>query len=231
MTDSQRVPFIDLRSQTASLRREIEAAWSGCLERCDFILGSETQRFEEEYAEFLGARHTIGVGSGLEALILAMEALGVSPGDVCIVPANTFVATPLAVSRLGARVVWCDVDAGSRLMTAETLERALDVAGKPAAVLPVHLCGRSVDPEVFRRCAEIGVPIIEDAAQSHGARFSDGGMTGTRGALGCFSFYPGKNLGAFGDAGAVCTQDDELAARVRQIRATRSTRSRPTATG
>jgi len=218
LTDSQRVPFIDLRSQTASLRREIEAAWSGCLERCDFILGSETQRFEAEYEEFLGARHTIGVGSGLEALILAMEALGVSPGDVCIVPANTFVATPLAVSRLGARVVWCDVDAGSRLMTAETLERAVDVAGKPAAVLPVHLCGRSVDPEVFQRCAEIGVPVIEDAAQSHGARFSDGGVTGTRGALGCFSFYPGKNLGAFGDAGAVCTQDDELAARVRQIR-------------
>jgi len=135
------------------------------------------------------------------------------------VPANTFVATPLAASRLGARVAWCDVDPVTRLISAATLERALAAlpsAVRPAAVLPVHLCGRAVPLELFRLCAERGLPVVEDAAQSHGARLADGAAAGTRGRLGCFSFYPGKNLGAFGDAGAVCTGDDALAARVRR---------------
>jgi dTDP-4-amino-4,6-dideoxygalactose transaminase len=216
-----RVPFVDVRGQTRGLRGEVEAAWAGCLERCDFVLGEETARFEEEYAAFLGARHVIGVGSGLEALTLALDALGVGPGDCCVVPANTFVATALAASRLGARIAWCDVDPVTRLMSAETLEKALaalPAAARPAAVLPVHLCGRAVEPAVFELCAERGIPVVEDAAQSHGARFEGGGVTGTRGRLGCFSFYPGKNLGAFGDGGAVATQDDELAARVRRAR-------------
>jgi dTDP-4-amino-4,6-dideoxygalactose transaminase len=215
---SERIPFVDLKTQAAALQGEIEAAWRGCIERCDFILGSETERFEAEYAEFLGARHVVGVASGLDALVLALDALGVSTGDLCIVPANTFVATALAVSRAGARVGWCDVDPVTRLMTASTLERAIEVWGRPAAVLPVHLTGRAVEPELFGYCADLGVPVVEDAAQSQGARFRDGGITGTRGALGCFSFYPGKNLGAFGDAGAISTQDPELAARLRQIR-------------
>jgi dTDP-4-amino-4,6-dideoxygalactose transaminase len=221
VSDSDRVPFVDVRGQTRELRAEIQAAWAGCLDRCDFVLGAETARFEEEYAAFLGARHVIGVGSGLEALMLALDALGVGPGDCCVVPANTFVATALAASRLGARIAWCDVDPGTRLMSAETLEKALaalPAAARPAAVLPVHLCGRAVAPEVFELCAERGIPVVEDAAQSHGARFAGGGVTGTRGRLGCFSFYPGKNLGAFGDGGAVATQDDELAARVRRAR-------------
>ncbi len=215
---SERIPFVDLRAQARELRAEVETAWQGCLDRCDFILGSETAAFEEEFAAFLSARHVVGVGSGLEALVLALDALGVSQGDLCLVPANTFVATALAASRLGARVGWCDVDPVSRLMTAETLERAVDAWGKPSVVLPVHLCGRAVEPELFARCADLGVPVIEDAAQSQGARFSDGGTTGTRGAAGCFSFYPGKNLGAFGDAGGIATDDDDLAARLRQTR-------------
>jgi dTDP-4-amino-4,6-dideoxygalactose transaminase len=216
-----RIPFVDLPGQTRQLRAEIEAAWAGCLERCDFVLGAETARFEQEFAAFLGARHAIGVGSGLEALTLALDALGVGPGDFCVVPANTFVATALAASRLGARVAWCDVDPATRVMSAATLERALAAlppAVRPAAVLPVHLCGRAVEPDVFALCAERGLPVVEDAAQSHGARFADGGATGTRGRLGCFSFYPGKNLGAFGDAGAVATQDDALAERLRRAR-------------
>jgi len=215
---SEKIPFVDLRTQAAALRKEIEAAWGGCIERCDFILGSETERFEAEYAEFLGARHVVGVASGLDALVLALDALGIGSGDTCIVPANTFVATALAVSRVGARVAWCDVDPRTRLVSAATLERAIEVYGRPAAVLPVHLCGRAVDPQAMRYCADLGVPVVEDAAQSQGARFADGGMTGTRGAAAGFSFYPGKNLGAFGDAGAVSTQDAELAARMRQIR-------------
>ncbi len=221
MSAGDRVPFVDLRSQAKELRAEVEAAWAGCLDRCDFILGSETARFEEEYAAFLGARFVVGVGSGLEALILALDALGVGPGDFCVVPANTFVATALAASRLGARIAWCDVDPATRLISAATLERALAAlpgAARPAAVLPVHLCGRAVEPEVFELCAARGIPVVEDAAQSHGARFADGGVTGTRGRFGCFSFYPGKNLGAFGDAGAVATQDEELGERVRRAR-------------
>jgi dTDP-4-amino-4,6-dideoxygalactose transaminase len=216
-----RVPFVDLRAQTRELRGEVEAAWAGCLERCDFVLGEETRRFEEEFAAFLGARHAIGVGSGLEALSLALDGLGVGPGDCCVVPANTFVATPLAASRLGARIAWCDVDARTRLVSAETLERALAAlppALRPAAVLPVHLCGRAVPAEVFELCAARGIPVVEDAAQSHGARFPDGTRTGTRGRLGCFSFYPGKNLGAWGDGGAIATDDDALAARARRAR-------------
>jgi len=215
------IPFVDLASQTRALRAEIEAAWAGCLDRCDFILGAETERFEAEFAEWLGARHVVGVGSGGEALVLALDALGVGPGDCCVVPANTFIATPLAASRLGARIAWCDVDPLTRVMSASTLERALaalPAAVRPAAVLPVHLCGRAVPTEVFQLCALRGIPVVEDAAQSHGARFADGSATGTRGRLGCFSFYPGKNLGAFGDAGAVCTQDDALAARLRRAR-------------
>jgi dTDP-4-amino-4,6-dideoxygalactose transaminase len=218
---AERIPFVDLRSQARELRAEVEAAWAGCLERCDFVLGSETARFEEEYAAFLGARFVVGVGSGLEALILALDALGVGPGDFCVVPANTFVATALAASRLGARIAWCDVDPVTRLMSAGTLEEALAAlppAARPAAVLPVHLCGRAVEPDVFELCAERGIPVVEDAAQSHGARFADGRVTGTLGRLGCFSFYPGKNLGAFGDGGALATGDEELAARVRRAR-------------
>jgi len=218
---AERVPFVDLRGQARELREEVLAAWAGCVERCDFILGGETARFEEEFAAFLGARFVVGVGSGLEALILALDGVGVGPGDFCIVPANTFVATALAASRLGARIAWCDVDPGTRLMSAATLEKALAAlpgAARPAAVLPVHLCGRAVDPALFELCAARGLPVVEDAAQSHGARFADGGTTGTRGRFGCFSFYPGKNLGAFGDAGAIATGDEELAARVRRAR-------------
>jgi dTDP-4-amino-4,6-dideoxygalactose transaminase len=221
VSDADRVPFVDLRTQTRSLRAEVEAAWAGCLERCDFVLGEETARFEEEFASFLGVRYVIGVGSGLEALTLALDGLGVGPGDVCVVPANTFVATPLAASRLGARVAWCDVDPVTRVVSAATLERALAAlppAVRPAAVLAVHLCGRAVPTEVFELCAARGIPVVEDAAQSHGARFADGSITGTRGRLGCFSFYPGKNLGAWGDGGAIATGDDELAARARRAR-------------
>jgi len=221
VSDATTVPFVDLRAQTRSLRAEVEAAWAGCLERCDFVLGEETRRFEEEFAGFLGARHVIGVGSGLDALSLALDGLGVGPGDCCVVPANTFVATALAASRLGARIAWCDVDPVTRVLSAETLERALAAlppAVRPAALLPVHLCGRAVPSEVFELCAARGIPVVEDAAQSHGARFADGSFTGTRGRLGCFSFYPGKNLGAWGDGGAIATGDDELAARARRAR-------------
>jgi dTDP-4-amino-4,6-dideoxygalactose transaminase len=221
LRDADRVPFVDLRAQTRELRAEVEAAWGASLERCDFVLGEETARFEAEFADFLGARHVIGVGSGLDALTLALDGLGVGPGDCCVVPANTFVATALSVSRLGARVAWCDVDPVTRVVSAESLERALaalPAALRPAAVLPVHLCGRAAPSEVFELCAARGIPVVEDAAQSHGARFADGSMTGTRGLLGCFSFYPGKNLGAWGDGGAIATGDDALAARARRAR-------------
>jgi dTDP-4-amino-4,6-dideoxygalactose transaminase len=221
VSDAETVPFVDLRAQTRALRAEVEAAWDACLERCDFVLGEETARFEEEFAAFLGARHAIGVGSGLDALTLALDGLGVGPGDCCIVPANTFIATALAVSRLGARVAWCDVDPVTRVVSAATLERALAAlpsALRPAAALPVHLCGRPVPSEVFELCAARGIPVVEDAAHSPGARFPDGRTTGTRGRLGCFSFYPGKNLGAWGDGGAISTDDDGLAARMRRTR-------------
>jgi dTDP-3-amino-3,4,6-trideoxy-alpha-D-glucose transaminase len=181
-----------------------------------FIGGREVEAFESEYAAWCEAPHAIGVSSGTDALVLALRALGVGAGDEVVVPANSFVATAEAVSLVGARPRFADVDLDSQLMTVDTLEPALTEAVR--CVIPVHLYGRTVEMEPIMALVEQrGVPVIEDCAQAHGARYR-GRRVGTFGAIGTFSFYPAKNLGAWGDAGAAITADAKLAERIRLMR-------------
>lgn len=207
-----RVPFVDLRAEHESIRDSLERAMSDVLERSQFILGEQLARFEQQFAEYVGTRYCIGVSSGTEALKLALEALGVGPGDEVILPTNTFAATALAACALGATPRLVDVCEETALLD---VEQTLGAAGpRTKAIVPVHLFGRLVDCAPLLDC---GVPLIEDAAQAHGARYLDQ-SAGAQGAAGCFSFYPTKNLGALGDGGAVVTSDPQLYERIRQLR-------------
>ena len=177
-----------------------------------YILGPEVEAFEGEFAGYLGARHCIGVGNGTDALAIALRALGVAPGDDVVVPSFTFYATAEAVAAVGARPVFCDIDPATFCLTAETVERAL--TPRTRAVVPVHLFGNLAPTEELRR---FGLPILEDAAQATGATLS-GRRAGTLGDAAAFSFFPSKNLGGLGDGGAVVTDDDAVAERVRLLR-------------
>jgi dTDP-4-amino-4,6-dideoxygalactose transaminase len=182
-----------------------------------FSLGHEVAAFEEEFAAFNETTHCVGVSSGTEALVLALRALDIGPGDEVIVPANSFFATAEAVSLVGARPRPIDVDPFSHLMTAEGVEAA--VGPRTRCVIPVHLMGSTVDmPAILAVASRHGLRVIEDTAQGHGARLR-GRRVGTFGDIGCFSFYPTKNLGAWGDGGAIITADDALAEQVRLLRA------------
>jgi dTDP-3-amino-3,4,6-trideoxy-alpha-D-glucose transaminase len=202
------IPFLDLRSILASDRAGLIDAFTRVLDSGRFVLGAELEQFEAEFAAWCGARYAIGVGNGLDALYLSLEALGVGPGDEVVVPAHTFVATWLAVTRCGATPVAVEPDPSTCLVTAETVEMALTARTK--AVVAVHLYGaiQGIDA-IASLCARRGIPLLEDAAQAHGARLG-GVRAGNHGVAGCFSFYPSKNLGACGDAGAVVTSDDQL---------------------
>ena len=177
-----------------------------------YILGPEVEAFEEEFATYLGARHCIGVGNGTDALSIALRALGVGPGDEVVVPSFTFYATAEAVATIGARPVFCDIDPASFCVTAETVERAL--TPRTRAIVPVHLFGNVAPAEELRR---FELPVLEDAAQATGAT-RDGRRAGELGTVAAFSFFPSKNLGGLGDGGAVVTEDDEVAERVRLLR-------------
>lgn len=210
------VPFGDLRRQYQTIRGEIDAAVQRVLDRGWFVLGEEVEQFEQEFAAYLGARHVVGVGSGTEAIHLALVAAGVKPGDEVITAANTCVPTISAVSFAGATPVLVDAEpAGYNIDPAGIESR---ITSKTRAILPVHLYGQAADMdpilEIGRRR---GIPVIEDAAQGHGATYR-GKKLGTLGVAGCFSFYPSKNLGAYGDGGAVATDDDELAVSLRRLR-------------
>jgi len=182
-----------------------------------FTLGHEVEAFEAEFAAYNETRHCIGVSSGTEALVLALRALDIGPGDDVIVPTNSFIATAEAVTLAGARPRLVDVDPDSGCLTAEIVERNLDALVR--CVIPVHLYGRTVDMQpLVAVCRAAGVAIVEDTCQAHGARYR-GQRVGTLGDLGCFSFYPTKNLGAWGDGGAVVTADPALDERVRLLRA------------
>ena len=210
------IPLIDLPQQYRNLQPEIDAAILDVVRRGDFILGPEVEQFEKAFADFIGARHAIGVGSGTDALFLSLRALGIGPGDKVLLPANTFIATALAVSDTGATPVLCDVDPVSFTMDVDSARRALVPGVK--AMIPVHLYGQPADMESLLDLAQQkGLLVIEDAAQAHGA-VHERGRAGTFGAAAGFSFYPGKNLGAYGDGGAVCTNDDQLAERLRLLR-------------
>lgn len=210
------VPFGDLRRQYRSLQTEIDQSVSRVLERGWFVLGQEVVHFEREFAAYLGSKYAVGVASGTEAIQLALMATGVGPGDEVITPANTCVPTVAGITATGARPVLVDIDSASLNINPAKIEGAITPRTK--AILPVQLYGQSADMDSIIEIANHHkIAVIEDAAQAHGATFKDRKL-GTLGRAGCFSFYPSKNLGAFGDGGAVVTDDPELDARLRKLR-------------
>ena len=213
---SEVIPLVDLRAQHHSLEDELGLAFRRVVADCDFILGSAVGEFESAFAQWLGVEHAIGVGNGLDALTLALLALQVGPGDEVIVPANTFIATALAVSRIGARPVLVDCDPSTFNIDVAQIEGA--ITPRTRAVIPVHLTGQpaEMDP-ILAIAARHGLHVVEDAAQAHGATYHTR-PCGTLGKVGCFSFYPGKNLGALGDAGLVCSNDPGIAQKVSWLR-------------
>lgn len=215
-TDTLRVPFVDLAAQHRPLRSEIDAAIAGVIDANAFILGSAVSSFEEEFASFCGAKRCVGVNSGTAALQLMLQAAGLGPGDEVITAPNTFVATVEAITSAGAVPVLADVDPTTWQLDPAAVEARL--SPRTAAILPVHLYGFPADLPAFRTLAERhGLLLLEDAAQAHGARL-DGRRVGSGSYAAAFSFYPGKNLGAFGDGGAVVSDDDALADRIVALR-------------
>jgi dTDP-4-amino-4,6-dideoxygalactose transaminase len=209
------VPFVDLRTQYELIKEEVVPRVCGVFERAQFILGPEVTEFEERFAAFTGTAYCIGVESGTGALKLALQALGIGHGDEVIVPANTYIATALAVSEVGARPVLVDMG-DDYLIDPDAIEPAITPRTK--AIIPVHLYGLAVPMEkILSIAAAHGLRVIEDAAQAHGAR-RNGRPVGSFGDVACFSFYPGKNLGAYGDGGAIVTNDPQVADRVRLLR-------------
>jgi dTDP-4-amino-4,6-dideoxygalactose transaminase len=210
------VPLLDLKAQYAPLRDDILAAITRVCDSQRFVGGPEIEALEKELADAIGARHAIGVSSGTDALLLALMALGVGPGDEVITTSYSFFATAGCVARLGARPVFVDIDAATFNLDPSGLESAC--SDRTRAIIPVHLFGLVAEVEPIARVARgRGIPMVEDAAQAIGARRHHR-AAGTFGTIGCFSFYPSKNLGAFGDAGLMTTHDDELARRVRLLR-------------
>ena len=216
MTAKTNVPFLDLRAQHDPIRAELLAAFNEVIDQNAFAGGPFVQKFEEDFAAFCRARHAIGVGNGTDALWFALLALGVGPGDEVITVSATFMATAEAISYCGAKPVFVDIDEATYTMNPALLERAITPRTK--AIVPVHLYGQVADMDPILEIAKRhGIPVVEDACQAHGAEYK-GRRAGTMGDLGCFSFYPGKNLGALGEAGGVTTQDATLAAKVRTLR-------------
>ncbi|MBW2467057.1 MAG: DegT/DnrJ/EryC1/StrS family aminotransferase [Deltaproteobacteria bacterium] len=208
--------MVDLKVQYLKLKREIDQAVSSVLDSGRFILGPQGEVFEEEIADFLGAKHTIGVASGTDALHLALVAAGIGPGDEVITTPFTFIATAEAIAYVGATPVFADIDSRTFNIDPQCVKRA--ITGQTRAVLPVHLFGQPAEITALRRlCEEHNLLLVEDCAQSCGAAYGKG-MTGTWGDLGCFSFFPSKNLGCYGDGGLVCTNRDDLAATLRMLR-------------
>ena len=210
------IPFVDLKAQYASIKPEVDAAIQGVLDSCQFTLGSEVAAFEKEYAAYCSSTHAMGVNNGTSALHLALLAANVGPGDEVITVPFTFVATVAAVHYTGARTVFVDIDPGTFTMDAGTLEAAITPRTK--AIIPVHLYGHPADMDPILRIAKKhGLTVIEDAAQAHGAEYR-GRRVGSIGDIGCFSFYPGKNLGAYGEGGMVVTGDPDVARTTRMLR-------------
>ena len=210
------IPLVDLKAQYTLIRDEVRDSIERVLNECNFILGDEVRSFEREFAKFCGTEFGIGVGSGTDAIHLAIRAIGLGPGDEALIPANTFIATALGVTYSGATPVPVDVDPATFLMDVPKIESA--ITPRTRAIVPVHLYGRmmELDPviEIARR---YNLLLVEDAAQAHGAEIK-GRKAGSVGVAGCFSFYPGKNLGAYGDAGMVVTNDEDLKTRLEALR-------------
>jgi dTDP-4-amino-4,6-dideoxygalactose transaminase len=213
---SNKIPYLDLRSQYNSIREEVLSAIEAVCESTRFAQGPPAAEFEKAFADYCGVKHCVSVNSGTSALHLAMLCLDLSPGHEVITVPMSFVATTWAVSYTGASPVFVDIDPKRRTMDPSKLEAAITERTK--AILPVHLFGQPADMDpILQIASRYSIPVIEDAAQAQGA-FYKGKRAGSIGLMGCFSFYPGKNLGAYGEGGALVTNDDDLAARARTLR-------------
>ena len=211
-----KVPFLDLGASYRELKSEIDSAISRVLDSGWYILGPEVEAFEAEWAEYCEANHAVGLANGLDALILALRALGVGPGDEVIVPSNTYIATWLAVSAVGATPVPVEPDPATHNINPELISAA--ITSRTKALLPVHLYGQPADMDpILKLARKHNIAVVEDAAQAHGARYKNKRIGG-HGDIVCWSFYPGKNLGALGDGGAITTNRADLANKVQVLR-------------
>ena len=211
-----KIQFVDLRQDYQEIKEEINQAIQRVLESGWFILGKELEAFEKEFAKYIGVKHVIGVNSGSDALYLSVKALGIGKGDEVITVSHTFISTVDAITRNGAKPVFVDIDPETYTMDVSQIEKKITERTK--AIIPVHLYGHPADMDPIMEIAEeYGLYIIEDASQAHGAEYK-GRKVGSIGHVACFSFYPTKNLGAYGDGGAIVTNDDELAENLRMLR-------------
>ena len=211
-----RIPYLRLDIMHNELKKELTDKFELVLERNNYIMGEELEQFEKEFAEFCGVKHAIGCGNGLDALVIALRALKIGTGDEVIVPSNTYIATALAVSHVGATPVFVEPDIRTFNIDPFLIEEK--ITPKTKAIMPVHLYGRPADMGAINKIAKkYGLKVVEDCAQAHGAKYK-GQLIGTFGDVSGFSFYPGKNLGALGDAGAVVTNNDEIAKNIKMLR-------------
>ena len=210
------IPFVNLAAQHFEIEEKLNATFTAVLRASNLIAGEQLREFENEFAAYCGVKHCVGVGNGLDALALTLRAKNIGPGDEVIVPASTFIATWLSVSMVGAKIVPVTVDPDTVLLSPAALEKTINE--KTAAIIPVHLYGQPVEMGPIMEIADArNIFVLEDAAQAHGALY-EGKRAGSLGHAAAFSFYPTKNLGALGDGGAVVTDDDKLAASLRQLR-------------
>jgi dTDP-4-amino-4,6-dideoxygalactose transaminase len=211
-----KIPFVDLQAQYQSIAPEINAAIQGVLDRSDYILGDEVRLFEDDFAKYIGTAHALSVGSGLDALELALRAYGIGPGDEVITAANTFIATALAIIAVGAKPVLAEMDPATYNIAPAAIEAA--ITSRTRGIMPVHLYGQPADMEPILAIArKHNLLVIEDAAQAHGSKYA-GKRAGSWGHAAAFSFYPGKNLGAYGDGGIITTNDTGIAEKIRYLR-------------
>lgn len=209
------IPFVDLQRQYQEIKGEIDAAIAAVIEKSSFIGGPYVKAFEESFARFCATKHCVGVGNGTDALYIALKALGVGAGDEVITVANSFIASSEAITLAGARVVFVDIDPKTYNIDVGQIEEK--ITKQTRAIIPVHLYGQPADMDpILLMAKKYGLKVVEDAAQAHDAEYK-GRRVGSIGDIGCFSFYPGKNLGAYGDAGAIVTNNDELALKARMF--------------
>lgn len=210
------IPLVDLKAQYLSIKKEIDEAIQRVLNKCNFIMGDEVKEFEEELASFCSAKYAVGVSSGTDALLLALKAINIQPGDEVITVPNTFIATTEAITMAGGKIKFVDIDEETFNIDTNKIESA--ITNKTRAILPVHLYGQpaNMDP-IIDVAKKYNLKVIEDAAQAHGAEYNNK-RVGALGDIGIFSFYPGKNLGAYGDAGAVVTNDPDISNKIAMLR-------------
>ncbi len=210
------IPFVDLESQYLEIQKDATASLKTLLKRSDFILGEDVKQFESDFAEYVGSKYSIGVNSGTDALFLGLLSLGIGQGDEVIVPTFTYIASAFAVSYTGAKPVFADIDAKTFNINPESIRQLINKRTK--AIMPVHLYGQCADMDPIMKIAkEFGLKIIEDAAQAHGSMYKTL-KAGNIGDIGCFSFYPTKNLGALGDAGLITTNNADVYERLKKFR-------------